>query len=46
MLKTIQIPHMDVKDIVSTGKGDISILHKEGICRQYVDQLINGVPFK
>lgn len=37
---------MNVIDIVSTGNGDINILHSKGVYRQFVDQLIHDASFR
>ena len=37
---------MNVIDIVSTGNGDVNILHSKGIYRQFVDQLIHNASFR
>jgi hypothetical protein len=43
--QTLEIPPIEVLDFASSGNGDLNILHQNGIYRQYIDQLLQGVPF-
>ena len=44
--KELEITQIEVLDIVSTGNGDVNILHSKGIYRQFIDQIIQDGNFR
>lgn len=40
-----KLPELQILEVMSTGNGDINILHSKGIYRQFADQIIQGATF-